>query len=74
MKTLCVLTLFIGLAYFFFGIFCLISPVLGYSPELDTLGRLSLDEIGVYAQIAGSILWGASLITLANISKKKSSD
>lgn len=74
MKTLCNITLFIGIFHFFFGVTCLLCPILGYQHELDTVGRLSLDEIGVYALIAGAILWGTSMITISNIPKKTSSD
>jgi hypothetical protein len=74
MKALCLLTLFIGFMYFSFGLVCLMAPAFGYRPALDSLGRLSLDEIGVYAHIAGAILWGTSVIALINDSNKKTSD
>lgn len=70
MKTLCVVTLIVGLVYFFFGEFCLIAPAVGYSSSFDNVGKLSLDEIGIYAQLSGTILWGSSLIAMAFISKK----
>lgn len=75
MKTACVLSFIVGLAYFIFGAFCLLAPVLfGYNAFLDDTGYLSLDEIGVFASVSGAILWGASLIAYAVVSKKNKPD
>ena len=74
MKNLCLLTLFIGITLFSFGTSCLIFPVLGYRSEFDTVGRLSLDEIGVYIQVAGAIFWGISMVALSIDSKNNKSD
>lgn len=74
MKTFCYLTILVGLIHFVFGEFCLIAPSVGYSSEFDNLGALSLDEIGVYSLLAGSVLWGASLIALACIPEAKKKD
>jgi hypothetical protein len=75
MKTACILTFIVGFAYFVFGAFCLLAPVVfGYNAYLDDVGYLSLDEIGVYVAVSGSILWGASLIGLAVGSKKSNPD
>jgi len=71
MKTACILTFIVGFAYFVFGTFCLLAPVLfGYNAYLDDVGYLSLDEIGVYVAVSGSILWSASLVALAVTLKK----
>jgi len=72
MKTACILTFIVGFACFIFGVFCLMSPLFGYDAYLDKFGYLSLDQIGVYTAICGSILWGASLIALAVVSSKRS--
>ncbi len=75
MKTACVLSFIVGLAYFVFGTFCLLAPVLfGYNAYLDDVGYLSLDEIGVYLAVSGAILWGASLNAFAVTTKKSKSE
>jgi hypothetical protein len=75
MKTVCVLSFVVGFAYFAFGTFCLVAPILlGYNAYLDDTGYLSLDEIGVYAAVSGSILWGASLNAFAVTVKKGKPD
>ncbi len=75
MKTVCVLSFVVGLCYFIFGTFCLVAPVLfHYNAYLDDTGYLSLDEIGVFAAISGSILWGTSLIAFVITSKKNKPD
>jgi hypothetical protein len=75
MKTACVLTFIVGFAYFVFGAFCLLAPVFfGYNAYFDDVGYLSLDEIGVYAAVCGSILWSASLVAAAVTSKKSKPD
>jgi hypothetical protein len=68
------LTFFVGFAYFVFGTFCLLSPLFGYDAYLDSFGYLSLDEIGIYVAVSGSVLWGASLVALAVTSKKSKPD
>ena len=74
MKSLCLLTLFIGITLFSFGTSCLVFPVIGYRSEFDTVGRLSLDEIGVYLQVAGAILWGMSMVAISVGFKDSNSD
>ena len=70
MQKLCLISSCIGFFYFLFGIFCLAAPFFfSYDPAYDNIGAFALDQIGVFATIAGALLWGMSLNALAIFSK-----
>ena len=65
----------VGVSSFLFGVFCLAVPFFwGYNPTYDPVGKLSLDEIGVFAATAGAILWGTSMIARSVSVRRHKSD
>jgi len=74
MKRMCVLSSTVGVCFFIFGILCLLAPFFLDFEDYSDMGLLSLDEIGVFAAITGSILYGTSMIALAVASQKSKPD
>ena len=76
MKRVYVISAIVGLLYFIFGTLCLAAPffIKCESCGVKNSGLLTLDEVGVFMGVIGSVLYGLSLIAIAVSSPKPKTD